>query len=329
MVPQFYLRYFTSTPNLDDKEKRIWLYDKSQGRSRNDRIGDVAHENFFYDIPAAALAAHAALPPEQQDADILAADVQAMEHALGKTETQLSIWIREFLGYVDAGKFPQGYKLALAAMLTLQLVRTRQAREDATAAVEMQMETVLEKALEARFGEQYKVQFTVEPWRAAIFQLAVLCDRAGLAEMSKPLLLQHSWVVGVNKTPLSFYTSDHPVVMRPLTAQPVRVHFDTPGVEIAFPLTPRHILLLVEKSAIPFADNLDGTIRDIDQTEDVFDYNRLQVRSSRRQVFCDSDEFQVAAELCDAHPEYRDPNRPRAEPITGLRDGVVGTRIVR
>ena len=45
--------------------------------------------------------------------------------------------------------------------------------------------------------------------------------------------------------------------------------------------------------------------------EQVRDYNSLQVMRSGQRVFCGDEDFDLAREVCAAHPEIRDPNWPR------------------
>jgi hypothetical protein len=310
MVPQFYLRYFTSTPDEPDDRKRIWVYDKQRGVSRNDRIRDAAHENYFYDIPADALSA---VPPEDRDEDFRAIDVQAMEHELARVEGWLSRHITDCIeNHLPAGRFPQGYKLPLTVMLSLQSVRTRQARENATATAQAQAEALLEKMLLEEHGLRRKVELTVEPWRAALCQLAVMGDAEKMQTVYEPLIAQHRWSVRVNRTPLPFYTSDHPIVAW-LTARRrsfSAADLNAMGATVAFPLTPRYALVL-ERTSEPRVNEGDGRVIEMHSVGAVAHLNGEQVRSSRRQVFCHLDEFRLAESLCNARTEYRDPMRKR------------------
>jgi hypothetical protein len=79
---------------------------------------------------------------------------------------------------------------------------------------------------------------------------------------------------------------------------------------LVFPLDSRHVLLMLERTH--FADwrkhDNRGIVLSADQ---VRGYNGLQVMRSSQRVFCANDDFDLAREVCAAHPEVRDPNRPR------------------
>ena len=124
---------------------------------------------------------------------------------------------------------------------------------------------------------------------------------------------RHYWVVGINNTGHLFYTSVHPVVRRGNQRDAngrFMVGILDLGVEFAFPLDSRHILLIMERTH--FADwrkhDNQGIVLSADQVQD---YNGLQVMRSHQRVFCTNDDFDLACDVCAAHPEVRDPNRPR------------------
>ena len=78
--------------------------------------------------------------------------------------------------------------------------------------------------------------------------------------------------------------------------------WDSYGVEITFPLTPRLILILCERTAFPCLAQLDEHIVPL-TLDQVAYYNSLQVILSYRSVYCPVGEFLLAAEICNEHPE--------------------------
>ena len=82
----------------------------------------------------------------------------------------------------------------------------------------------------------------------------------------------------------------------------------SPGVEIRFPLSPRHALILRERTVHQEDARLDG--RPVELTpQDVANHNLQQVMQSTRQVYSLEEDFQPAAAVCARRPDICDPNR--------------------
>ena len=132
-----------------------------------------------------------------------------------------------------------------------------------------------------------------------------------IAELVAPLLM-HTWLVGINDTAVPLCTSDNPVVMRPHVEHPFMSMsgYKAHGVEIAYPLSPKCILLLFERE---YHNDLAARIYEhitLDE-DDVAYYNEMQVEQSRRQVYGQTENFKAAQVLCDKHLELRNVNRAR------------------
>jgi hypothetical protein len=125
-------------------------------------------------------------------------------------------------------------------------------------------------------------------------------------------LERHLLIIGINNTNNHFYTSDHPVVRNPNCRDNVRpfVGFNDPGVEFAFPLDNKHILLILERNFFKDLRKYDAHAMPM-TADQVRKYNRLQVRRSCQRVFCINDDFGLARDQCAAEPAICDPNRPR------------------
>ncbi len=125
-------------------------------------------------------------------------------------------------------------------------------------------------------------------------------------------LARHLWVIGINESEHPLYTSDHPVVRRgnkhvngsPLTGA------NDPGIEFAFPLDSRHILLILERTHFAICAQFDRRSVRL-PPEMIRDYKELQVLRSNQRIYCANDDFDLAREVCTAHPEICDPKRSR------------------
>ena len=88
------------------------------------------------------------------------------------------------------------------------------------------------------------------------------------------------------------------------------VGFDDPGIEFAFPLDSRHILLIMERTHFTGWKQHDNRVVVL-TPEQIRDYNGLQVRRSNRWLYCVKDNFDLARGICAAEPAICNPNRPR------------------
>jgi hypothetical protein len=113
----------------------------------------------------------------------------------------------------------------------------------------------------------------------------------------------------VNRTRQPLYTSDQPVVRFSRLDDSELSHegFVSPGIEVAFPLGPEHLLLMRDVRA-PGGDRVnDGSVEELTEERVEF-YNGLQVEQSRRQIYCRDDAFGQAVDMCAADPELSAPS---------------------
>jgi hypothetical protein len=143
-------------------------------------------------------------------------------------------------------------------------------------------------------------------------QMTHLIDGKQIEELGLKLL-NHIWVVGINRTMQPFYTSDNPVVKIPHLFKPGRSlsGFGSQGVEIVFPLTPTHILVLFERRHHYKANGHREDGVHLVNYLGVDRYNEWQVKQSYRQVFCTKKEFEQAQGVCRRFPEVCNPERNR------------------
>ena len=252
-VPQFYLKRFTY-----DGE-RLFVFDKIAGKQRTANIKDIAQENYFYDIPLNAI-------PE--DIDVKNFDVQIVEKALGDIEGKYSQAVNQVLEnlrpktglkrLLNLLRFrgnkiiTKRQKRALAFFITIQYLRTKETR-DVTAELRTKLtEAIFNTFTENRFPEvisDYYPIVEIEKSETALFHLQSLFD-AKIVNSITEVLNNHIWVLGINRTNQSLYTSDHPVVKNGSIKSRFRSFegLGSRGIEIAIPLTPNHILLLYERN---------------------------------------------------------------------------------
>jgi hypothetical protein len=210
----------------------------------------------------------------------------------------------------EAGRISAELTLDYAPFLVMQWMRTRTYRDTMREVTQKSMQSLADDLMDVNFPGEKKPKVIIDDSMAAMHSQMIF-DQKNVERMSNDLE-RHLWVVGINNTEHLFYTSDHPVVRRGNRMHGGRrlVGVRDPGIEFAFPLDSRHILLIMERMYFAEWRKHDnrGVVLSADQ---VRNYNGLQVMRSSQRVFCANDDFELAQEVCAAHPEVRDPNRPR------------------
>jgi len=105
------------------------------------------------------------------------------------------------------------------------------------------------------------------------------------------------------------FTSDHPVVRR---AHLSSSGLASEGIEIAFPLNSKSILIMREKQHFHRYKDRESKLFPL-TLEDVEHYNMMQVHDSSRFVFCTEDRFDLVKSICQEHPEACSENRDRVK----------------
>jgi hypothetical protein len=288
--PQLYLRGFTNTSG------KLFCYDKVSDRPYPTSTQGAAQESNFYEIAPGTTV--------ERVAD------NAVEKQLGKLEAEFGPRLADLIGSADAGKITNEQLAYFSPFVALQWMRTKTFRVTAHEMIEKVGQTHADDLISLNFpGQDPKVNVTYPEKGMPAVHAEKMLDPEWILHMARGLD-RHIWVIGITDAPL--YTSDHPVVRRANQHDGVRplVGVRDPGVEFAFPLDSRHLLLILERTHFKDWRKHDaGTVR---LTGDqVRDYNCLQVRRSCQRVFCAEDDFTLAREICAAEPEIKNPHRPR------------------
>lgn len=291
-VPQFYLRGFTNA------SRRMFCYDKVNDKSYPTSTAAAAQEPYFYEIP----------PGSFRDFNV---PVNTVEKALSVVEKTWAPRHAKLIKSADEGRISAALKIEYAPFLAMQWMRTKTYRDTMREVAQKSMQSLADELVKVNFPGAKKPRVTVDNQGMAAMHSRKIFDQEAVERMSDDLE-RHYWVVGINNTEHLFYTSDHPLVRRGNQTRGGRrlVGILDPGIEFAFPLDSTHILLILERTH--FTDWLKNDNRGIVLSSDqVRDYNSLQVMRSSQRVLCADNDFHLASEVCAAYPEIRNPNRPR------------------
>lgn len=287
-VPCVYLERFAF------KGEQLYVFDKTDSRSFPSSVKNVACEKFFYDIPEQYL---------HEDAEL-----QVVEKHLARMEGRFAPCRDAILSQVEGnGRFDPKLKDEFADYLLLQMLRTKTHREQY-----LEMGRMIQAVVK---GNPDLAKSMEIPDDQISFEHARMMFSPDFTAPMKKAILSHIWVVGINQTAKSLYTSDSPVIRNPHVKHPLMGTNGVAceGIEIDFPLSPQHVLIVAERSyhghmsrwensAFPFADE-----------NCVLFMNQMQVHEAYRQVYSDQPDFTHATELLRRHPEVSKIDRPRSE----------------
>jgi hypothetical protein len=299
--------------------KTVWGYDKFDRRPFRSAIEGIAQENGFYDLPPDILS---------QIAPNGSLDSQFAETAFSRVEGEFSRRIGDLIENVERKGITREQRLKLAPPIVVQWMRTREQRETIFEIHQKLRQAEVDCLVRANFPDLPKEHYpkaVCERDNLPAVHVGYIFDEDHIVEFACDLA-QHIWVVAVNNTIQPYYTSDHPVVKKSNLAAPGKsfAGIRSPGIEIAFPLSSRYLLVMLERSYFRDMEVLDGRAVRMNPFG-VEHYNSLQVLRSYRQVYCEAKEFEQAEGVCRRHPEVCTPERDRLQidiqgDITGLLD---------
>jgi hypothetical protein len=271
---------------------------------------NVAQQRYFYDIPEALLAK--AYPQQNIDS-------QFVEKAFSQMEAVLNRLIAEIIESAERQRvIPRHLRLSLAPCIIIQSLRTFLMRDLIQETNDKLIQAIVDSLMQRNFPEvpkdQYP-QFQYNRQLAIIQSIRMFFDEDRIVKLSE-MINRHIWFIGINKTIQPFYTSDHPVVKKANIVRPDRSFngFRSPGIEIAFPLSSGHILVILERSYFQRMASADGKARLMDP-EGVEHFNALQVLKCHRHVFCEANQFEQALGVCRQHPEACSSDRAKVRVV--------------
>ena len=293
-VPQGYLKKFTYDG------KRLYVFDKSTGRWNSRSTKSVASLPNFYDFP--------------EDIQMEFGDPQLVEHVFSDLEPIFYKLRDEVLKSVDEkGSITDEQKVGLSYFMALQYLRTNEHRRK-LAEMLNRLESEAAKLLPDGVERTYEYLDMFDEHNISLSHAGTMFPPDMLYSHAQ-VLCNHIWTIGMNETSFPLYTSDAPVVMYAhsaprYSARDKGLGLGSPGVEIAFPLTPQCILILWERTAFRNRVKLDRTTESL-TAERVKHYNRLQTWRSFQYVCSSTSDFSIAEKMCERFPDVCYPDRMR------------------
>lgn len=307
-VPQLYLRHFTN------ESGQLSVFDKRTRRSYPSSVRDAGHENHFLTIPA--------LDGTDGPGSYFEGHFQQIE---GPASQALSALLTVARPGARA-RFEDDQRTVLAEYLAVQYLRTPEAR-----ARIIETQEGMTRAIVSMIGDANRL----EPLHEELAEIAKIPkerhaeihgqfvqDPQLIGEITS-LLRGYIWRVMANDTGSAFYTSDHPLAFHCHVPRPGRgVGIGSYGVEIAFPISPTAMLVLVHRefaqAQVPGWEELEEVVGEA-TVPNVEYYRWMQIVSSRRFIFAPHDDFGLVDEVCTQDPTLCDVDRERSEILAGGR----------
>lgn len=122
-----------------------------------------------------------------------------------------------------------------------------------------------------------------------LFYISKILDQGSDSEISK-ILSSYIWLFGVNSTSISLWTSDNPIAIKP--HEDFGTGLSSSGVQVAYPISSKHLLIMFEPSFWNKLKNFDG-MSIILSENDVKSYNKLQAIQCYRQTYSSKKNFEL------------------------------------
>jgi hypothetical protein len=311
-VPKCYLRNFSNN-------EKLYVYDKALDNSWGSNIDSISSEKYFYDIKLKDIYSKYSdvidkdlteLPDDLDEQEIEKYFANTIETRYGK---QLNNIIAKFkltplknLLYNEI--ITEEEKYDFAVLLTFQIVRTREFREYMIDNKEVFTKQVFNIWADAQGKPELIDGFDFEFNRdfESVEHAIYLMDYDFIEKIAESIF-KHIWLFTYNKTDISLYTSDNPIVKKSNVNHPYRSYngYASKGIELMIPISHNIALSIYESSYFNRLIDYDRKFYGFLNEDNVKYFNSMQVNSSYRQIFCKKDDFQLAYEMCKENEKLK------------------------
>lgn len=301
-VPKFYLRGFA------DDDGKLFCFDKVAGRIYATSPQNACQERDFYE-----LSPKGGVPPVPPN---------TFEKALSAAESYWAPLHRELIQQAESGTISHNLLLEYAPFLAIQISRTKLHRESTLEAVQKGCQVLVDDPIKINFGDVAPPRFSLNPASMAALQATLLFDQK-LIERYADGFDRHIWTVGIKADRSPLFVSDHPVARRANRAVDGRplLGIRDVGIEFVFPLDRNKLLLILDRVHFASWRRFDARSFELN-SEQLADYNGVQVRAGYQRIFSDNAEFYLAQRICADNPDYCNPKRERCKSeMLNLSDG--------
>lgn len=299
-VPQCYLERWKNSKGY------VAVYDKKLKMSRGNNIKDIACERYYYDIDYRELSAQKLALLRELGIEPTK-DEQFVEHFLsGHVEGVYSqllkkVLDREISPWYEKNCFflSQEDKIDFAICIAFQYIRTKETRRMLS-----DMSNCLEQAFKAmNVPDEMAEKYRLHSGEEKNIQGNMLLDIEHILDLARSFF-SLTWVLGINKTTKSFYTSDNPIGTKAHVKNPYisMSGIRSEGVEVYFPLSPKHILIMCDGTYHKELASYDRKYVQVEEEQMVEHYNWYCVNNSNRCIYSENDNFAVVDRILEDNP---------------------------
>lgn len=250
-VPKMHLRNFS----VNNNRKIIGLFNIASNEFIGDKapIENQSSEDWFY------------------GKDLM------LENALEYVETLTSSILKKI---IDSSYFPPRFSRehhVLISFVCLLSARTKYKEEATNDSIDGFLKHIMSFANEFTYDKKYTKEvldkFKIRAKNAIHLSLETAIEMT-------PLLNDLKYILLLNETSLSFWTSDNPVVFYNQLLEPLRpdarnTYYTAKGLQIFYPISPKHCLLFYDETTYGFGSKT-GRIIKIDKEFDIEQINLTQ-----------------------------------------------------
>ena len=325
-VPRCYLKNFIL------ENDRLKVFDKYKIQTRDQKIMDIAMENYFYDIKFDELFQKIGEDKSGkikkdlldlvgtknwEDVEKTLDEKHIEKEFFSKAETIYGTMLSTIISKSYNGNswvmahcyaFSEDEKLYFSLFVALQIIRTKSFRNTLGDTISKFYQTLAYKSQMHDEDALPKEAFECEA-NSDFVKLQhsnIILDEEMRVEIAETLC-NHIWVIYVNKTDYPFYTSDNPVATIPHKIDKYRSYggLNSEGVEIVFPISSNLLLAMYEKET--YKNKFNDRQFFVLHSKDQIDYfNCQQVYHSHRCVFSGKDNFELAKTMCEENPKLQE-----------------------
>ena len=306
-VPQCYLENWTSNDS-----KQVYAFDKMAKRSFCTNTSNIAAERYFYDIDFSKVLSEEEkqkfvsddidlekLSDEQYIENYLANSIEGefktIINSIVNRVCNMNAWeVANCFGIDQQNKAKLSWHLSV---LTMRGIDVRSGLLDTSDCLE-QIFT------DMGASEQTIKKYSLRDSDLPFIQGRMIIDSDELHEMASTFF-NLTWVLLINKTKTSVYTSDKPIgrishVEHPFLSM---AGLTSPGIEVYFPLSPELILLMYDGKYHNYSAGQDRTISSLNKDELIYYYNYFTVVQSQRWVISNNNDFSLITEMVSEKPD--------------------------
>jgi hypothetical protein len=282
-VPRLYLKKFgvKSTPN----NYMIYCFDKTSSCIFYTNIRNIAAENYFYD---------------NRDKPV------QFEIGFTKAESTFNKIYKKICKYEDISNLTPYERTIVSLYLAMQDLRTLELRQFMKSQYTQFYNVLLERGLE--LNPELKEEFEDALKEDSLKAMHLNIIRDSITDFAM-IIYQMKWILLTNDFEVPLWTSDNPIARWNPNGLGIfgNLGYLSKGIQFHYPLTPKLSLIFCDSSEYKILP----TINNMFHEDNVVFENYLQIVNSTKHLLSNNDDFQIAHEVLEKHPEYRDVNRKR------------------